>query len=137
MTIDTAVMFNVPNLMGFMRVFMIFLMITQMRKRPIFSFLLCFGSGQLDMLDGRVARYYKVVSRFGGLIDHFIDRLTTQVQYFALAGFFPRYSMLFLIVSSIEMFSDLARAQRNLFFKELNITPKSVRINLIKPIFYD
>lgn len=135
MSIDTTVLLNVPNLIGFVRLFMIAIMVFQIRKRSIAVFGLCLGSGLLDMIDGRLARYLQVVSKFGALVDLFVDRLTTQAQFFALASFFPAYSMLFMLVSTFEMIADLARTRRSLFLAELNLKPHYVRINLLMPIF--
>lgn len=126
MSIDTGVLFNVPNMLGFVRLFMIFLMIVHVRHRPILSFLLCWGSGLVDMIDGRIARFLNQTSKFGALADHFVDRLTTQTQMFALASFFPRYSMLFMAVSYIELGRDLAVYKRDAFLLELNLIPNSV-----------
>ena len=126
MALDTGILFNVPNLLGFARLFMIILMAVQVRKRPIMSFALCWGSGLIDMVDGRIARFLNETSKFGAFADHFVDRLTTQTQMYALASLFPRYAMLFMAVSYIELGRDLAVYKRDVFLMELNLVPSMV-----------
>jgi len=123
--VDTKLLLNIPNLLGFVRLFLIILMVIQIRKRPITSFFLCLSSGLVDMIDGRLARYLQQTTKFGAFSDLFIDRLTTQAQMFALASFFPRYSMIFMIVSIIEFSSDMAACKQASFDSEHN--PPMVR----------
>lgn len=122
MVLDKNILFNIPNMLSLVRLVIIIVMCGHIRKRPIMTFFLCLASGLVDMIDGRIARYLDQASQFGALTDVFIDRLTSQAQFFALASFFPRYSMIFMTASTLEMSSDLFRCRRWLFLSELKIT---------------
>lgn len=59
----------------------------------------------LDALDGYAARYFEQSTRFGALLDMVTDRCTTACLLVFLASAFPRYSILFQGLISLDLAS--------------------------------
>lgn len=69
----------------------------------------CFGlysvSCILDALDGLAARQYNQSTTFGAVLDMVTDRCTTSCLLVFLASAFPRYSIIFQILISLDLAS--------------------------------
>ena len=53
-------------------------MIFFIRKKPFHSFVAMSLSGILDAIDGKVSRYLKETSKFGGFLDFVFEKLTSN-----------------------------------------------------------
>jgi hypothetical protein len=98
---------NVPNIFAYIRIILCTAMIYLLPHRPILSFILTFTSGLVDMIDGRVARYFHQTSKLGLLFDLSIDRLTNLAQFFHLSRIYPKYCNVFLIAGFFEIIRDV------------------------------
>lgn len=103
---NLEVIFYVPNLINYFRIFLMILMVYNLKKRPITTFILCISSGFLDSIDGRIARHLNQTSRIGALFDVTMDRLTNLAQYFTLGALYPKYSTVFFLVGSNQILKD-------------------------------
>lgn len=59
----------------------------------------------LDALDGAAARYFEQSTRFGAVLDMVTDRCTTSCLLVFLASAFPRWSLLFQGLISLDLAS--------------------------------
>lgn len=59
----------------------------------------------LDALDGYAARYFNQSTKFGGVLDMVTDRCTTSCLLVFLASAFPRWSIIFQILISLDLAS--------------------------------
>ena len=84
---------NIPNILSVFRIFAAVAVLTLMMvidpavNRPLFMWIcgLIFGAGCIsDLLDGKIARKYNLVSDFGKFVDPIADKLLT---FFAMLGF--------------------------------------------------
>lgn len=84
---------NIPNILSVLRIFISIVMFVAMllidprEDRLLFILVpgLVFGAGCLtDMLDGKIARHYDIVSEFGMFVDPIGDKILTV---FAMLGF--------------------------------------------------
>lgn len=84
---------NIPNILSVLRIFVSIVMLVAMmlidpyENRLLFILVpgLIFGVGCLtDMLDGKIARHYDLVSEFGMFVDPIGDKILTV---FAMLGF--------------------------------------------------
>ncbi|OGR02955.1 MAG: hypothetical protein A2284_09580 [Deltaproteobacteria bacterium RIFOXYA12_FULL_61_11] len=58
-------------------------------------------AGNLDFLDGRVARRTGQVSTYGGYLDSVLDRYTDSILFIGLAGYFHESWVLFVILLAL------------------------------------
>lgn len=56
----------------------------------------------LDALDGAAARYFKQSTRFGAVLDMVTDRCSTTCLLVFLSSAFPRWSILFQCLISLD-----------------------------------
>lgn len=59
----------------------------------------------LDALDGYAARYYEQSTRFGAVLDMVTDRCTTTCLLVFLASAFPRWSLVYQGLISLDLAS--------------------------------
>ena len=59
----------------------------------------------LDALDGYAARYFEQSTQFGGVLDMVTDRCTTACMLVFLSQGFPRWSLLFQGLLSLDLAS--------------------------------
>lgn len=59
----------------------------------------------LDALDGYAARYFEQSTRFGAVLDMVTDRCTTSCLLVFLASAFPRWSLIFQGLISLDLAS--------------------------------
>ncbi len=59
----------------------------------------------LDALDGYAARYFEQSTRFGAVLDMVTDRCTTACLLVFLASAFPRWSIVFQGLISLDLAS--------------------------------
>ncbi|RAL13874.1 CDP-alcohol phosphatidyltransferase family protein [Aspergillus homomorphus CBS 101889] len=91
-----------PNLIGYARVVFAIASLHYMPYHPRTCSLLYSVSCLLDALDGAAARRLGQSTQFGAVLDMIIDRCTTTCLLVFLATAFPRWSMVFQALISLD-----------------------------------
>lgn len=102
--------FYIPNVINYVRIFIVILMLLKIRTRPISAFILCLVSGFIDSIDGDLARNLNQKSKLGYLMDMSLDRLTNSAQMVTLALFYPNYWLVFFTVQSVDTIRDFCKS---------------------------
>lgn len=97
-----------PNLLNYLRFLLLLVLLFNIRKRPLFSFILVTISGLLDVFDGDLARELDESSKLGYMLDKGMDRLTSSAHLFVLAIMFPKYWLMFFSVQFVEIINDIS-----------------------------
>ncbi|KAA6355669.1 MAG: putative CDP-diacylglycerol-inositol 3-phosphatidyltransferase, partial [Streblomastix strix] len=92
----------VPNIIGYIRIALSFIAVV-FHKIPIVFISCYFGAFILDWTDGFFARKLNQCSKFGALLDMFIDRGSIATLQCALSALYPQLQILF----SIFLFFDI------------------------------
>ncbi|TKA71871.1 hypothetical protein B0A49_00841 [Cryomyces minteri] len=95
----------VPNLIGYSRIVLALASLYYMPLHPRTCSLLYSVSCLLDALDGFAARAYEQSTRFGAVLDMVTDRCTTACLLVFLASAFPRWSIVFQGLISLDLAS--------------------------------
>jgi len=95
----------IPNLIGYSRVFLALGSLYYMPLHPRTCTLLYSISCLLDALDGYAARKYEQSTKFGAVLDMVTDRCTTTCLLVFLAQAFPRWSIVFQGLISLDLAS--------------------------------
>ncbi|KAL4811074.1 CDP-alcohol phosphatidyltransferase-domain-containing protein [Aspergillus unguis] len=91
-----------PNLIGYARIILALVSLHYMPYHPRTCTLLYSTSYLLDALDGAAARHFNQSTRFGAVLDMVTDRCTTTCLLVFLASAFPRWSILFQGLISLD-----------------------------------
>ncbi|KAL2850638.1 CDP-alcohol phosphatidyltransferase-domain-containing protein [Aspergillus pseudoustus] len=109
----------VPNLIGYTRIIFAVGSLYYMPYHPRTCSLLYSISCLLDALDGAAARRLDQSTRFGAVLDMVTDRCTTTCLLVFLASAFPRWSIVFQTLISLDysshyihMYATLIRGDR-------------------------
>ncbi|KAH7109620.1 CDP-alcohol phosphatidyltransferase-domain-containing protein [Dendryphion nanum] len=94
-----------PNLIGYSRVVLALASLYYMPLHPRTCSLLYSISCLLDALDGMAARYFEQGTKFGAVLDMVTDRCTTACLLVFLASAFPRWSIIFQGLISLDLAS--------------------------------
>ncbi|KFY43094.1 hypothetical protein V495_04167 [Pseudogymnoascus sp. VKM F-4514 (FW-929)] len=94
-----------PNIIGYMRIVLALGSLYYMPLHPRTCTLLYSISCLLDALDGYAARYFSQSTRFGAVLDMVTDRCTTACLLVFLASAFPRWSIVFQGLISLDLAS--------------------------------
>lgn len=94
-----------PNLIGYSRVVLAFASLYYMPLHPRTCSLLYSISCLLDAFDGMAARYFNQSTQFGTVLDMVTDRCTTACLLVFLASAFPRWSLIFQGLISLDLAS--------------------------------
>ncbi|OJJ06384.1 hypothetical protein ASPVEDRAFT_200308 [Aspergillus versicolor CBS 583.65] len=92
----------IPNLIGYTRIIFAVASLHYMPYHPRTCSLLYSISCLLDALDGAAARRLNQSSRFGAVLDMVTDRCTTTCLLVFLASAFPKWSILFQTLISLD-----------------------------------
>ncbi|KAL3493340.1 CDP-alcohol phosphatidyltransferase-domain-containing protein [Aspergillus germanicus] len=92
----------VPNLIGYIRIIFAITSLYYMPYHPRTCALLYSISCLLDALDGAAARHLNQSTRFGAVLDMVTDRCTTTCLLVFLASAFPRWSIVFQGLISLD-----------------------------------
>ncbi|KAH8819968.1 CDP-diacylglycerol-inositol 3-phosphatidyltransferase-like protein PIS [Xylogone sp. PMI_703] len=95
----------IPNLIGYSRIILAIASLYYMPLHPRTCSLLYSISCLLDALDGYAARRYEQSTRFGAVLDMVTDRCTTSCLLVFLASAFPRWSIIFQGLISLDLAS--------------------------------
>ncbi|RFU34421.1 hypothetical protein B7463_g1908, partial [Scytalidium lignicola] len=95
----------IPNIIGYSRIVLALASLYYMPLHPRTCSLLYSISCLLDALDGYAARRYEQSTRFGAVLDMVTDRCTTSCLLVFLASAFPRWSLIFQGLISLDLAS--------------------------------
>jgi CDP-diacylglycerol--inositol 3-phosphatidyltransferase len=95
----------IPNLIGYFRVILAVASLYYMPLHPRTCSLLYSVSALLDALDGLAARKFEQSTKFGAVLDMVTDRCTTACLLVFLASAFPRWSIVFQGLISLDLAS--------------------------------
>lgn len=87
----TKIYFYVPNLIGYLRLILLFSGIAIAREFPLIAYMLFILNLILDALDGLLARALNQTSRFGATLDYTIDRISFASYGIILGTLYPSY----------------------------------------------
>ncbi|MCJ1280100.1 CDP-diacylglycerol-inositol 3-phosphatidyltransferase [Puttea exsequens] len=94
-----------PNVIGYSRIFLALASLYYMPLHPRTCSLLYSISCLLDVMDGVAARYFKQSTQFGAVLDMVTDRCTTACLLVFLSSAWPRWSLLFQALISLDLAS--------------------------------
>ncbi|KAH7066971.1 CDP-alcohol phosphatidyltransferase-domain-containing protein [Paraphoma chrysanthemicola] len=95
----------IPNLIGYSRIVLALASLYYMPLHPRTCSLLYSVSCLLDALDGYAARRFEQSTKFGAVLDMVTDRCTTSCLLVFLAQAFPRWSIVFQGLISLDLAS--------------------------------
>jgi CDP-diacylglycerol--inositol 3-phosphatidyltransferase len=95
----------VPNLIGYSRIVLALASLYYMPLHPRTCSALYSVSCLLDALDGYAARKFEQSTKFGAVLDMVTDRCTTSCLLVFLAQAFPRWSIVFQGLISLDLAS--------------------------------
>lgn len=96
--------FSIPNLLSWFRLLLIPVFIVQYMNGEFLNALLTLAvSGLSDVLDGRIARKYNMVTDVGKVLDPIADKLTQCAMIFCVATRFPAMWILLIIHITKEL----------------------------------
>lgn len=94
-----------PNIVGYVRVVLVFASLYFMPLHPRRCTFLYSISCLLDALDGYLARRFEQSTRFGAVLDMVTDRCTTACLLVFLASAWPRFAIIFQGLISLDLAS--------------------------------
>ena len=95
----------IPNLIGYSRIILAIASLYYMPLHPRTCTILYAVSCLLDALDGVAARKFQQSTKFGAVLDMVTDRCTTSCLLVFLASAFPRWSIVFQGLISLDLAS--------------------------------
>jgi len=105
MVTSLDVILFVPNLIGYVRVFLALLSFYFMTTDYLIASTCYIVSGLLDAFDGYAARKLGQSSKFGAMLDQLTDRAATACLVVTLATFYPQYTFLFQLSLAVDIVS--------------------------------
>ncbi|KAF2492251.1 hypothetical protein BU16DRAFT_467649 [Lophium mytilinum] len=94
-----------PNMIGYSRIVLAVASLYYMPLHPRTCSILYSISCLLDALDGYAARYFHQSTKFGAVLDMVTDRCTTACLLVFLGSAFPRWSIVFQMLISLDLAS--------------------------------
>ncbi|KZF23988.1 CDP-alcohol phosphatidyltransferase [Xylona heveae TC161] len=116
----------VPNLIGYSRIILAVASLYYMPLHPRTCSLLYSVSCLLDALDGYAARRFGQSTRFGAVLDMVTDRCTTACLLVFLSSAWPRWSLLFQGLISLDLASHYMHMYATLSMGDKNQSHKKV-----------
>lgn len=99
------IIFCLPNLIGYARIILAFMACMKMHTNPNQCMFFYALSCLLDAFDGYVARLFNQCTRLGAVLDMVTDRFTTACLLVMLAHLYPRYMVIFQLLTSLDLAS--------------------------------
>ena len=92
--------FTLPNILSFIRLFMIPLIvwIYTVKQRYILTLILVGVSAVTDVIDGKIARKYNLISEIGKVLDPVADKLT---QFALIVCLSTRYEKMLYLAATL------------------------------------
>ncbi|KAF2466454.1 uncharacterized protein BDR25DRAFT_78440 [Lindgomyces ingoldianus] len=115
-----------PNLIGYSRVVLAIASLYYMPLHPRTCSILYSVSCLLDALDGFAARRFEQSTKFGAVLDMVTDRCTTACLLVFLASAFPRWSIVFQGLISLDLASHYMHMYATLSMGESGQSHKNV-----------
>ncbi|KAK8862197.1 cdp-diacylglycerol-inositol 3-phosphatidyltransferase pis [Apiospora arundinis] len=115
-----------PNIIGYSRIVLALASLYYMPLHPRTCSVLYSVSCLLDALDGYAARYFEQSTRFGAVLDMVTDRCTTSCLLVFLASAFPRWSLIFQGLISLDLSSHYMHMYATLAMGGSDTSHKSV-----------
>ncbi|KAK8094271.1 hypothetical protein PG997_000956 [Apiospora hydei] len=115
-----------PNIIGYSRIVLALASLYYMPLHPRTCSFLYSISCLLDALDGYAARYFEQSTRFGAVLDMVTDRCTTSCLLVFLASAFPRWSLIFQGLISLDLASHYMHMYATLAMGGSGTSHKSV-----------
>ncbi len=99
--------FNVPNILTYIRFALIPVIVWLyiVEKEPLWTFGVVMLSAATDIIDGKIARHFHLVSDLGKAIDPVADKLTQLVTLICMIYYFPNLLILLAVMLVKEVLS--------------------------------
>ncbi|UJR27759.1 hypothetical protein I4U23_009032 [Adineta vaga] len=102
------VLFNVPNMLSWIRIVLIFLSLRYFGKRKYLLFVIYHTiSGFLDSFDGGLARWSQQTSIVGHFFEYILDQYSHFTMYACIGFLYPSYIAYFFFEIAIELWNSL------------------------------
>ncbi|KAI3384636.1 hypothetical protein SNEBB_009383, partial [Seison nebaliae] len=95
----------VPNLIGFLRIILLFVSFYFMSHSPDLAITFYLVSGFLDSIDGYAARYFQQGTRFGAMLDMLTDRCATLCLSMYLCSIYPKWMFVIQLTAALDIAS--------------------------------
>lgn len=104
--------FSIPNILSYFRLILIpvYLVVyfnAEDERGYYWAALVIVISGLTDMLDGKIARHFNMITEWGKLIDPIADKLTMAAVALSLAFRFPLMGVVFVLYVVKECFMGI------------------------------
>jgi CDP-diacylglycerol--inositol 3-phosphatidyltransferase len=109
------VLLFLPNIIDYGRILLLVQAFTVYDIHPSLFFIFYALSAFLDAADGYVARAAKQTSHFGSILDFTCDRISAIVMMGMLAGLYPGFNKLLMVLISLDIASHFIHLYNNLF----------------------
>ena len=130
---------NIPNLLTVFRIFLIpifVLMIKSELENPYFFALLIFLLASItDYLDGKLARKFQVISRFGLFMDPFADKILVITSFIVFLQIDLLSNIVFPWMVSLIFFRDFSVTLLRIVMKRTNFTMVTSKVAKFKTGF--
>ena len=130
---------NIPNLLTVFRIFLVpifVLMIKSELENPYFFALLIFVLASItDYLDGKLARKFQVVSRFGLFMDPFADKILVITSFIVFLQIDLLSNIVFPWMVSLIFFRDFSVTLLRIVMKRTNFTMVTSKVAKFKTGF--
>lgn len=125
-------LFTIPNLLSLFRlilipVYVVIYMNAQTEREYFLSAAILSVSCLTDMIDGKIARKFNMISTVGKLLDPIADKATQVTMIVCLAVRYPilRYLfVLFIIKEAFQLIAGIVRLKKGMILKGALITGK-------------
>lgn len=123
----------IPNIIGYIRIFLLALSFYYMIDHHRFGMLLYLASNALDAVDGLAARLLNQSSILGSMLDMLTDRVSTMCLLVTLGHLYPSYLKLSLLLLSIDITSHWlhffsSKMQGNESHKSISVRDITMRL---------
>ena len=107
-----------PNLIGYIRIALLVSVLFIAFNYPLLTFILYFIGGNLDAVDGYLARRLNQTSKVGTILDYATDRASDIVVFMILAALYPQWWALFVLLLMLDIFSHICQVYSTVFSTE-------------------
>ena len=104
--------FTIPNILSFLRILMIpgIVILYCVCQEYLWATVLIIVSGVTDIVDGKIARTFHMVSDFGKILDPIADKLTQAAVVLCLSLRYPNMLWMFVLMFVKEMIMGITGA---------------------------
>lgn len=105
MKVSKQEVFTIPNILSFLRILMIpgIVVLYCVYKKYLWATGLIIISGITDMVDGKIARKFNMISNLGKILDPIADKLTQAAVVLCLSLRYPYMIWMFLLMFVKEL----------------------------------